>query len=651
MKRVLITCVGSGVGQSVVDSLKFAKDRYFLVGSDQSRFVYSMPDCDAYVALPSIFAPDYLDALLAACAEYDIKIVIPGHDHELALFARNQARFDAAGVIPLVSDAALVDLLRDKLAWARAFCVHSDRVVASYSAAELRAGTTISYPAIAKPSGGSASAGLRILHTAADLDGVPEDYVVQPFLFPTDDDPEIGPIRKAVAAGHVAQLSEISVQLVYSVGSQILGCFASRNKLKGGVPIEVQPLDSAAVGDAVGEIERVLTSYRPRGPINLQGRMTNNGLVFFEMNPRFTGITGNRSQFGFNEVALLVDNFVDGDTRPLHANLRKVGVRQVACRTWPARRFGFEGAGLGARAVIITGGTGWLARQIASSRVASGDAVAVVCRSGSVEHARSLYADEPRIRVVDAASSGLADEFAAADVLVNAASGRPPHGTDGIMDAHAYQLRLLDFADACELPLVVNVSSQSLYATGTAAPKDEHSPLDVSSPYAFSKFAIEQALTSLSRRRPSMSIVSLRLSRLFGAAPGLRAGEFPHRAVATALAGGELEVWRADDVMDLLDVRDAVAAFDFVIEQAGPWRHEVFNVGSGHPVTVADYVARVADAAHAGLGRELTVVTRSSDAQTLSGLDCRKLAAAGWSAPIPLDQSINDLLGYLANEH
>ena len=49
------------------------------------------------------------------------------------------------------------------------------------------------------------------------------------------------------------------------------------------------------------EIASVLAHYAPRGPINLQGRITPAGLMFFEMNPRFTGITGNRSQFGFNE--------------------------------------------------------------------------------------------------------------------------------------------------------------------------------------------------------------------------------------------------------------------------------------------------------------------------------------------------------------
>ena len=146
---------------------------------------------------------------------------------------------------------------------------------------------------------------------------MPDDYVIQPFLFPTDEDPELGAIRAAVAAGRVAQFSEISVQLLYSREGELLGRFASRNRLKGGVPVEIVPIETPEVWSAVDEIASVLADYAPRGPINLQGRITPTGLMFFEMNPRFTGITGNRSQFGFNEVALLVDNFVSGVKRKL----------------------------------------------------------------------------------------------------------------------------------------------------------------------------------------------------------------------------------------------------------------------------------------------------------------------------------------------
>jgi nucleoside-diphosphate-sugar epimerase len=655
-KRILVTCVGSGVGQSVVDSLKHFKDEYFLVGSDQSRHVYSVPDCDDFISLPAISAANYLDELLAACARLRVDVVIPGHDLELPLFARHRSRFDVAGVEVVVSDPRLVVLLRDKLAWSREFRKRTHRVVATCSVAEYRSGehhAGITLPAIAKPGGGSASAGLAILHRPEDAAGLPDGHIIQPFLFPTDDDPDLPVLRAAVATGKVVQISEISVQLIYSKDGRLLDRFASRNRLKAGVPVEVVPVDSADVWSAVDEMIEVLRGYEPRGPVNLQGRLTPDGLVFFEMNPRFTGITGNRSQFGFNEVALVVDNFTVGDSRALRVNRAKVGVRQVACRSWPAPsyRFGQEGGRQGAPAALaVLGATSWLARHFIAERAAAGHEVVAVCRQRSVAQATGWYSGMKNVSVVSAESSSLKDVLGWAEVLVNFASGRPPHGAQAILDAHVFQQRMFDLAEIFEVPRLIHISSQSVYAAVTASAKDEDAPLETSDPYAISKYLMEEAVRSLARRRPSMRGVSLRLARLFGAAAGLRVAEFPHRAVSSALAGETIELRGAGNVLDLLDIRDAVRAVSFFVEAGDTgWRGEVFNVGSGDPVTLAQYVGMVDAVGRKLHGRGLRVVEHDAPVSAPSGLDCTKLARTGWVPRLGLEQSISDLFGYFAN--
>ncbi|CAN5354892.1 hypothetical protein BH24PSE2_BH24PSE2_03020 [soil metagenome] len=643
--RVLVTCVGSGVGQSVVDSLKHRKEAYYLIGSDQNRICYPVPDCDDFVSLPPIDDAGYLHSLLRICVERRIDAVIPGHDLELSPFARNRHRFEAAGVKLIVGDAPLVELLRDKLAWSRALCERTQCVVASWSVGESRRrqGAGLTFPAVAKPSGGSASSGVKILHRIADLEGVPDDYVVQPFLFPADDDPDGAAVRMAVAAGRVAQLSEISVQLVYASDGELLGRFASRNRLKAGIPIEILPLDSLAVRSAVDEVIAALSVYEPRGPVNLQGRITGQGLQFFEMNPRFTGITGNRAQFGFNEVSALVDNFVTGEKRPLYVNAGKVGVRQVACRTWPAHRFG-RGPRRERRHILVLGGTSWLARHFVAARSAGGDEVTVVCRESSLTPVERVHADRKSVQVVGSGSSSLGDRFARADVLVNCVSARPPHGTRAIVDAHVYQMRMLDVADAAEVPKIVNISSQSVYAAGAGDPKDEQAPIDAAAPYAFSKYSIEESLVSLARRRPSVSAVSLRLARLFGAADGLRTEEFPHLVVANAVADHPIELRRGCDAFDLLDIRDAVRAASFFVDEEEQGRRgEAFNVGPERPISVDDYVALVSRCCEARFGRPLRVQRHDGATPARSGIDSGRLARAGWSPACSLDQSVNEL--------
>src|SRR5699024_9241126 len=76
-----------------------------------------------------------------------------------------------------------------------------------------------------------------------------------------------------------------------------------------------------------------LESHGVKGPVNIQGRITPKGLFFFEMNMRFTGITGNRALLGFNEVDFLVRNCLGMDAYLGTYAPNKVGVRQVACTT------------------------------------------------------------------------------------------------------------------------------------------------------------------------------------------------------------------------------------------------------------------------------------------------------------------------------
>jgi nucleoside-diphosphate-sugar epimerase len=655
-KRVLVTCVGSGVGQSVVDSLKHHNSDYFLVGSDQARHSYAVADCDSFVELPLITADNYISQLLTISKHHKIDVVIPGHDQELLLLAQRMEQFTAAGISVVVSPAPLVSLLRDKLAWSKEFRRHTDRVVPTCSVAEYLASkdeTLIPLPAIAKPSGGSASVGLKIIHDRQAVQELSKDYIVQPFLFPDNEDPQLPAIQAAVAAGKVMQVAEISVQLLYDRDGELLAQFASQNRLKSGVPVEIIPLDTPAVWSAVAEVVAVLAPYRPRGPINLQGRMTSAGLIFFEANPRFTGITGNRAQFGFNEVALTVDNFVSGSKRPLFINLNKVGVRQVACRAWPKNRYLFSDHTsriVSRPAVVVLGATSWLARHFVATQSALGHEVIAVCRHRSIAQAQEMYQSMRNVKMYADNSDSLRDIFGWADVLVNFASARPPHGVERIAESHVYQTKMLDLADVCELPRVINISSQSVYADSDVA-KKESSVLDFAQPYAFSKYLIEQAVCSLAQRRAAVSAVSLRVARLFGAAAGLRVEEFPHRVVHSALRGDSVTARGLDNILDLVDIRDVVRAISFFIDTDNTvWRGEVFNVGSGHPVSTAQYLQVVDSLCRDRYDRPLAIIRHDDSTLSHSGLDCSKLAKLGWETQYTLQQSVMDLFEYLSDE-
>ena len=646
--RVLVTCAGGGVGQSVVDSLKHDKEKYFIVASDQRQYIYAAPDCDSFVELPSIFAPDYVARVMEVCKDLSIDVLIPGHDQELELFALARQSFDEIGTAVVVSDHRLVKLLRNKLAWSREFRKQTDAVVRSFSVDELHTCDDLSFPMIAKPTGGSASSGLHILHSSDDAKGLPNDLVVQEFLFPPQSSPDYGTVRNAVDRKKTLQVAEVSVQLVYSLHGEILGRFASMNRLSNGIPVEIVPLDEDKIWDVVSEIETILADYSPRGPINLQGRMTDAGLVLFEMNPRFTGITGNRTQFGFNEVDAVCRNFVEGQVTELRTNFGKVGVRQVACRAWPEERFKFSSGSRETCKVVVLGGTSWLGRTFVNRYADNGFNFVLLVRPESMEKAQDLYRGLQNVDLVAIDDPGVKNFFGWADVCLNLASARPPDGASKIRESYDFQLKWLTHAAMANVPKIVNVSSQSVYEAQCEI-WHENSPVTVSNPYAFSKYSIEAHLNCIGQIYPQVSTVSLRLSRLFGPSEGLRKAEFPHLCVERAINGGEIEVTAPETVIDLLDIRDATSAIRFFIQEH---RAGIFNIGSGKRLSISDFVAAVSQRVSQKCGTKLKVTQTPSESPCIPNggfMSCASAIEAGWEREFDLTQTIDDLFAYFGS--
>src|SRR5690606_25764247 len=100
-----------------------------------------------------------------------------------------------------------------------------------------------------------------------------------------------------------------------------LGRMASYNKLNNGVPIEIVAYENDDVWVVIDQLMPVFKEKGFVGPLNIQGRLTRNGLKLFEMNPRFTGITGLRALMGFNEVEACIRSWLSLDKGgPLQLN-------------------------------------------------------------------------------------------------------------------------------------------------------------------------------------------------------------------------------------------------------------------------------------------------------------------------------------------
>jgi hypothetical protein len=338
-----ISCIGSGVGQSVINSLKHSRLPIKTVGLGTNPFAFGAYDCDTYDYTKTIYAPDYIEDLLEKCEKHSIDLLIPGLDDEALIFAQNTERFASVGVKAIYASEKLIALCRDKERMSLVLNPVADVFVKCYDKNTLKqdiAEGLAEFPFIAKPRGGFASRGIEILRDMNDLVKITDDHIVQELAMPRLGDPHREYYLKQIAQNKNPQVSEISIQVVYTPEGELMGRMASYNKLNNGVPIEVLPYDDPYVWEVVDSFTPHLLELGLAGPLNIQGRLTDRGLKLFEMNPRFTGITGLRALMGFNEVEACVKEWlgIDKGKNKLYFNHRLFGMRQTADKAVPINR-------------------------------------------------------------------------------------------------------------------------------------------------------------------------------------------------------------------------------------------------------------------------------------------------------------------------
>jgi carbamoyl-phosphate synthase large subunit len=89
-----------------------------------------------------------------------------------------------------------------------------------------------------------------------------------------------------------------------------VGTFMARRELTAGATYRAEVNYWPEIHELLLNIGSIL---QPRGPLNVQLRLTERGPVPFELNIRCSGTTAIRSYFGYNEPEMLLRNYVMGD--------------------------------------------------------------------------------------------------------------------------------------------------------------------------------------------------------------------------------------------------------------------------------------------------------------------------------------------------
>jgi len=188
-------------------------------------------------------------------------------------------------------------------------------------------------------------------------------------------------------------------------------------------------------------------------------------------------------------------------------------------------------------------------------------------------------------------------------------------------------------------------SSALGYANANEALTEEH-PLLPGSPYALSKLAQEM----LGRR--TNGPLGVTIARSFNHVGPRQDPQFVASGFARRIADiekgrwdPEISVGNLDACRDLTDVRDTVRAYTLILERGTPGRP--YNVCSGRAIAMRHLLDLLLARARVPVTVKVDPARyRPNDTPLLLGDPSRLHADLGWTAEIPLEQTLDDLLEY-----
>lgn len=657
---IAVMSVGSGVGQSVINSCRLSRLPIHTVGFGMNPFAYGAYDCDTMDYVPLIYADDYVEILIRKCHEHRIDLIIPGSDDEAHILAKNIDKIEHEGFKVLVSGVNLLDLVRDKEKMCDVLTPIADIFVKSYdihTIKEALAAKKVDFPLIAKPRAGFASRGVEILLSEADFVRVNENHIIQELAVPRHGDPLRDTYLKQIAKRINPQIAEISAQVVTDKNGNVMGKMCSYNKLNNGVPIEMVPYEDEYVWSEINKLLPELKRLGHRGPLNIQGRWTDNGLRLYEMNARFTGITGWRALMGFNEVESCIKNWldIDADINPLQMNYNKFGIRQTADKAIElsankevkTMSLNINNRPLkSVNTLFITGSGGYLGQTLI--KMLQTEPYEIMAFDLTKEQITQLYASYPNVKCVDLEDLNNGKfRLGEADYIIHCGFARPHCTKQQIAESLAFTNKLFGLASLNQVPAIINISSQAVYGTGQPPLWTEQNPAMPETVYGQAKFASELMAQNIHLQNRTSYATSLRLASLTGGQQGLIPIDIIAKFVQNALQHQPIVIQGGMQKIERIDVRDAASAIASLIKTDYRQWKPAYNVG--HIImSVMELAEAVKKNAKKRFNLDTEIQVVSAENLTANfGMDNSLLKQENWTPKYGLDDIIVSLFDYL----
>jgi hypothetical protein len=330
--KILITSVGSLVGQNVLDVLNYPglsrRDLVEVVGTNSLPESPSNFLCDRCYLVPETASVEFAERLAHVLAEEVPDLILCGRDEDTVAVSRLKAqRPELPGALPCADpEAAFIAFdKRQTSLFAREndlpFAESFTPCTADFSRDLLEFCRRVGYPVIAKPVRGFGSRGVFFLRDEGDVQALSsadgllfQEYLGEPESLAPYFKSLNGPaplFAQAPLPGHYSCHTLVSPQ------GRVSEVFTMYNHHEYGHTVWNRRVYDAALDRLTLRYADRLITKGARGPINVQFRSDRRGQwKAQEINLRNTGSTLSRFLLGLDELFLIARDFVPGAVFP-----------------------------------------------------------------------------------------------------------------------------------------------------------------------------------------------------------------------------------------------------------------------------------------------------------------------------------------------
>ena len=304
--NILIAGVGGGgTGMELIKSFKMAKNNYKIIATDMWPNSFGLMETPYRYVIPPASSSEYIDSLLKICKKEDVQAIATGSEPELKKVAQNSKIFEENGVKVLLNDWDLIEKCTDKYKLTellKTMGISYHQFFLYENEDDLK--KVESYPVIIKPRIGGGSQNVFLAMDEEELKFFTKylkkygyEPLVQEYVGSYDEEYTIGILH----ADNGKLLTSIAMKRMLGSGLSTRQTIISKSNQKYVISSGI----SQGLIDEFTEIRemaiKIASGLNVNGPVNIQCRKTDDGIIPFEINPRFSGTSSPRSLVGLNE--------------------------------------------------------------------------------------------------------------------------------------------------------------------------------------------------------------------------------------------------------------------------------------------------------------------------------------------------------------